>query len=191
MSFILNALIFLVTAFLIFRACRKGGKWDRAECRAAFRYFTVQSNAFCAFSALLMCAAPASRFVWMLKYVGTAAVTVTLFTVFLFLAPSLGSLRPLLKGDNLFMHLLTPLAAIVSFCFFEKRGLSFVSALWGMLPVVLYGLLYLYKIIYAPADRRWEDFYGFNKGGKWPAAFITMMAGAFAVCMELMALQNL
>ena len=60
-----------------------------------------------------------------------------------------------------------------------------------MLPVVLYGLLYLYKIIYAPADRRWEDFYGFNKGGKWPAAFITMMAGAFAVCMELTALQNL
>ena len=59
------------------------------------------------------------------------------------------------------------------------------------MPVLLYGAVYLYKVVFTPEERRWEDFYGFNKGGKWPAAFITMMAGAFAVCMELMALQNL
>ncbi len=191
MSLLLNALIFLVTVYLVIRTCRKDGKWDSAKTRAAFRFFTVQSNVLCAFSALLMCLAPSSRVAWTLKYVGTAAVTVTLVTVFLFLAPSLGSLRPLLKGNSLFMHLLTPLAAIVSFCCFEKRGLSFASSLWGMLPVVLYGLLYLYKVVFVPADRRWEDFYGFNKGGKWPLTFITMAAGAFTVCMGLTALQNL
>ena len=44
-----------------------------------------------------------------------------------------------------------------------------------MLPVVLYGPLYLYKIVYAPPQERWDDFYGFNKGGKWPIAFAAML----------------
>ena len=66
----------------------------------------------------------------MLKYIGTAAVTVTMLTVFLFLAPGIG------KGwagillthtvSDFFMHLLTPLAALFSFCLLEKRGMSFV-----------------------------------------------------------------
>ena len=68
--------------------------------------------------------------------------------------------------------------------------MGFSIALLGMIPVVVYGLWYLYKILYAPADKRWDDFYGFNKGGKWPITFTGMMVGGFAVCMLLMALQN-
>jgi hypothetical protein len=73
---------------------------------------------------------------------------------------------------------------------FEKRGLSFGAALLGMLPVALYAALYKYKVLHAPADRRWEDFYGFNKGGKWPLALGFMLLGSFLVCMALMLLQN-
>lgn len=89
------------------------------------------------------------------------------------------------------MHLITPVMALVSFCIFEKRGMNFGTALLGMVPVALYGPLYLYKILYAPADKRWEDFYGFNKGGKWPITFVVMGIGTFLICMGLMALQNL
>ena len=89
------------------------------------------------------------------------------------------------------MHLLTPLAAILSFCVFERRGMTFAQALWGLLPIVLYGPLYLYKILYAPAEKRWDDFYGFNKQGKWPVAFALMVAGTFLMCMAFMAVQNL
>ena len=64
------------------------------------------------------------------------------------------------------------------------------TALLGVLPVLLYGSLYLYKVIYAPQGKRWDDFYGFNKNGKWPVSFAAMLAGAFAVSMLFMFLQN-
>ena len=69
--------------------------------------------------------------------------------------------------------------------------MTFLQSLWGMLPVLLYGPLYLYKILFAPPEKRWDDFYGFNKQGKWPVAFAAMVAGTFAICMGIMALQNL
>ena len=69
--------------------------------------------------------------------------------------------------------------------------MSFSQSLWGLLPVVLYGPLYLYRILYAPEGKRWEDFYGFNKSGKWPISFAAMLAGTFLICMGIMALQNL
>ncbi len=120
-------------------------------------------------------------------------MTVTMLTVFLFLAPSVGKdwVSVLLKKSDLFMHLITPLLALASFCFLEKRGMSFGTALLGMLPVALYGPWYLYKILYAPAEKRWDDFYGFDKGGKWPISFVMMAIGTFLICMGLMALQNL
>ena len=196
---ILNLVIFLVTAgFVLLSFARKDGHWAPERLRKAFCYFTCQSNVLCAAACLMAGVAAAAgeipEWIWLLKYIGTAAVTVTMLTVFLFLAPSVGKdwVKVLLTGrlSDLFMHLLTPLAALVSFCVFEKRGMTFVQALLGMLPVLLYGILYLYKIRYAPAQKRWEDFYGFGKGGKLFPALAGMVAGTFLVCMALMALQN-
>ena len=143
---LLNLLIFAVTLWLVMRFPKKDGQWIPERWRTAFRFFTCQSNVFCAFTALFMCLLPGANWVWVLKYIGTAAVTVTLLTVFLFLGPSTGNLKALLTGNGLFMHLITPLLAIVSFSVFEKRGMSFSIALLGMLPVILYGFLYLYKV---------------------------------------------
>jgi hypothetical protein len=56
------------------------------------------------------------------------------------------------------------------------------TAILGMLPMLLYGAVYLYKVILAPEGRRWEDFYGFNRGGMWPIAAVAMLAGTCAVC---------
>ena len=191
---ILNAAIFLITLIIVvFIFFRKDHNWDLKRGRSALRFFTAQSNVMCAAAALMMCFFPQSRAVWLLKYAGTAAVTVTMLTVFLFLAPSVGKdwVSVLLKKSDLFMPLITPLLALASFCFLEKRGMSFGTALLGMLPVALYGPWYLYKILYAPAEKRWDDFYGFNKGGKWPISFVMMAIGTFLICMGLMALQNL
>ena len=194
---LLNLLIFGITGFLVVRFFRKDGQWVPERGRFAFRFFTCQSNVLCAAAALLtaLCrlAGKLPHWVWMLKYMGTAAVTVTMLTVFLFLAPSVGKdwVKVLLGGGDLFMHLLTPLMALVSFCVFEKRGMTFPQCLCGMLPVVLYGPLYLYKILFAPPEKRWDDFYGFNKDGKWPRAFAGMVIGTFLICLALRALQNL
>ena len=189
MDRILNIVIFCITLFCTMRFFRKDGTWAVGNGAAAFRFFTVQSNVFCAVAALLMFFAPSSTLVWTLKYVGTAAVTVTMLTVFVFLGPNLGY-KKLLTGAELFMHLITPLLAIGSFLLLEKSRLAFLTALLAVLPVLLYGILYLYKVVYAPAGKRWEDFYGFNKGGKWPLSFAAMLLGSLAVSMVFMLLQN-
>ena len=191
MNRLINAAIFLITMACMPLLFRKDGKWNTPKGKRAFRFFTVQSNAFCGFSSLCLCLFPQAPWAWSLKYIGTAAVTVTMMTVFLFLAPSMGSLGPLLAGTDLFMHLVTPLLALVSFSLFEKRGMAFATSLLGMLPVLIYGPWYLYKTVRAPEAERWEDFYGFNRGGKWKITFAAMMAGTFVICLALRALQNL
>ena len=192
----LNILIALITLIIVVSFFRKEGQWVPERGKFALRFFTTLSNLLCAAACLLTAlainAGGIPEWIWMLKYIGTAAVTVTMLTVLFFLAPSFGkgALKVLLSGTDLFMHLITPLLALVSFCVFEKRGMTFCQSLWGMLPVVLYGPVYLYKILFALPEKRWDDFYGFNKQGKWPVAFAGMVLGTFLICMGLMALQN-
>ena len=193
----LNILIALITLIIVVSFFRKEGQWVPERGKFALRFFTTLSNMLCAAACLLTAlainAGGIPEWIWMLKYIGTAAVTVTMLTVLFFLAPSFGkgALKVLLSGTDLFMHLITPLLALVSFCVFEKRGMTFCQSLWGMLPVVLYGPVYLYKILFALSEKRWDDFYGFNKQGKWPVAFAGMVVGTFLICMGIRLLQNL
>lgn len=189
MDTFLNAVIFILTLMLTVRFFHKDGTWHISNGTAYFRFFTVLSNEVCAAAAFLMCLAPASTWAWTLKYIGTAAVTVTMMTVFLFLGPNLGY-KKMFTGSDLYMHLITPLLAILSFSCYEKRGMMIQTSLFGVLPVLLYGVLYLYKVVYAPEHKRWDDFYGFNKNGKWPVSFAAMLAGGFAICMVFFLLQN-
>ena len=189
MDRIINGWIFVVTAILTAKYFYKDGEWHFSNGAVAFRFFTVLSNDFCAAAALLFCFAPTRSWAWTLKYIGTAAVTVTMLTVLFFLGPNMGY-KKLLTGADLFLHLLTPLCAILSFCVWEKRGMSFLFSLLGILPVLLYAILYLYKVVCAPEGKRWEDFYGYNKNGKWPISLAAMLLGSFAVCMLFLLLQN-
>ncbi|MBQ1742053.1 MAG: hypothetical protein II045_03050 [Oscillospiraceae bacterium] len=186
---IFNAAIFLLTLVIVVRFFRKDGTWSAQQGKIAFRYFTVQSNVLCAVGALCLLLAPGARWAWMLKYVGTAAVSVTMLTVLFFLGPTIGYGK-LLQGADFFLHLVLPLLALVSFCVLERRVLSLPAALTGLLPVALYSVLYIYRVLCAPESRRWEDFYGFNKGGKWPLALAAMLIGTLLICLGLMALQN-
>ncbi len=120
-----------------------------------------------------------------LKYMATAAVTVTFLTVLLFLWPSLGSIHGLWDGPEFVMHLLTPLMAIFSFLCFEQQGLSAWVIPLGILPVLLYGILYFNRVVVA---RAWEDFYGFNKNGRWKLSFVLMLLGTAVVAFLLWAL---
>ena len=184
-SVILNAALVLIELGCVIFGIRKLGP------KTFFRYFTVLSNVFCAVSAAVVIAAwthgALPLWVILLKYVGTAAVTVTLLTVFLFLGPASGQWKMLLSGTDLFMHLFCPLIAIVSLCFFEHTDFAFPFALLGVLPVVLYGVWYLRRVVLFPEDKRMEDFYGFNKNGKWPISMALMFLLAFGVSVTLWA----
>ena len=189
-SFALNFIIFTMTTVLIILYFRKDGKWCPQRARNAFKYFTVQSNALCALAAFLMMLFPEAEWAYYLKIIGTAGVTVTMLTVLLFLGPTYGY-QHMFKGSDLFMHLLTPLMAICSLFFFERRGVDFPVAFIGMLPVVLYAPLYSYKILRAPEGKRWDDFYGFNRNGKWAVSYLLMHLGAVVICIGLYLLLNI
>ena len=185
LSVLIKAAIFLAMLTILILFFRKDGKWAFENGAPAFRYFTVLSNIFSAVTALAMaiCQLGGSvpEGVLLLKYMSTVSVTVTMLTVFLFLLPTQGAAK-MLGGSNFYMHLIGPGLAIGSYCFLEKRALSLGQALLGVLPVMAYGAVYLWKVIYAPQEKRWEDIYGFNRGGKWPVAFAAMTVATIIVC---------
>ena len=153
--------------------------------KVVLRYYTALSNLLCAAACLAVVIArlcgevpPA---VLILKYVGTAAVAVTFLTVMLFLGPFVYDYKLLLTGPDLWLHLICPVLAIVSLLLWDKPDAPFGIVLLGTLPVLLYGAVYLYRVLLAPPEKRWEDFYGFNRGGRWPLSLVLMLLGAFAV----------
>ena len=113
-----------------------------------------------------------------------------MLTVILFLGRIYGY-AALFKGSDLFMHLITPILALISLCVFERRGIGLGASFIGMLPVALYAPLYLYNVVLAPEDKRWEDFYAFNRDGKWWISYLVMLAGTALVCIGLYFLLNL
>ncbi len=184
---IANALMITVS---VLHACRKVKK-NNGKLGEVFRYFTVLSNVFCALASLAAAVSAGtggiSFGVSVLKYAATCAVTVTMLTVFVFLAPTVGSLTPLIQEQDLYLHLICPALAAATYILYDGAAMPFSFTLLGTAPVLLYGLLYLYKIMYAPEEKRWEDFYTFNRGGKWPISFAAMLLGAFLISIVLRA----
>ena len=189
LSIIINLAIFISTLMIVVMYFRSDGHWNMERGRKAFRFFTCQSNVLCGIAAFFMVIARLTDTlpfaVWLLKYLGTVTVTVTMMTVLLFLGPTMGGYKELLAKENLYMHLIGPLLAIISFCFLERGHMSVGMAALGVIPVVCYECLYLYKVICAPEEKRWRDFYGFNKNGKWQISFAAMAVGTLIICMIL------
>ena len=186
-SIVINAVIFVATFAIVISHFRKDGVWQFRYGLTQFRYFTVLSNTFCAITALLMAISQiggsVSRPVFLLKYLGTVSVTLTFLTVLLFLAPSQGGFAKWFAGDFFYTHLVGPLLAIASFCLLEKRPMNLGTAMLGLIPMLLYGAVYVYKVMLAPEDQRWEDFYGFNRNGMWLVSGVAMLVGASLICL--------
>lgn len=190
MDIILNLLIVLLTAVsFLFCFRNKEGNWSLQNGLRGLRFFTILSNLFSALASLtalfLLRNGTLPYGVWLIKYVATSSVTVTFLTVMFFLGPTMGY-KSQLEGWSLYLHLAGPLFAVVSFCFFERfYTLSFPASLWGIAPVLLYGALYLKKVVYTSGEAQWDDFYGFNKNGAWKKSFSAMTGGAFLICIVL------
>lgn len=158
-----------------------------------FRYFTTLSNIF----SMICCAAvfPFSltgairgnvvipHTITLIKYVSAVSVCVTLLTVLFFLGPVNGYGK-MLGGENLYLHLIGPVLAVVSCCLLEK-GWTKAEGILGMLPTAIYGAVYYIQVI---RRKQWEDFYGFNRGGKWIISVLGMFAGTALICIGMTAI---
>ena len=189
MAVVLDLLIFLCTVLCTLTCFRKEGKWNVQQGRKALRFFTLLSNIFSALTSLLaavlILAGHLPAWAWLLHYIATASVTVTLVTVMVYLGPAAGY-KAMLSGRDLYFHLIGPLLAIAAFCFFEREyPMTFPLSRTGVLPVAVYGAVYLRKVVFCPEERRWDDFYGYNRNGKWVLSFAAMLLEALLICLLL------
>lgn len=180
---LMNFLLVLISILWFFGA--KGSSAGSGNMRtggtACFRFFTNDSNILCGLVSLAMIpfnirslrlGKPAvPRAMTVLKFIGTAAVTLTMTVVLVFLGPTQGYGK-MFSGVCLELHLICPLLAIISFCFFERGNpLARRDTLFALLPTFIYGTVYLILVVFVG---RWPDFYGFNIGGFWPAAYVAL-----------------
>ena len=192
-----NLLIVVFTAYSMSRFFTVGGDGNMAVMNTrCFQYFTVDSNLLAALASLLLLIGQLrslgsgkqpSRWLLVFKHVGAAAVGVTFFTVFCFLGFLYGY-RSMIEGANLFMHLLTPLLAMLGFCFLEREPLiRFRCVFLGLLPTILYGIVYITMVF---VEKRWPDFYGFNIGGRWIFSCFLMVCATLLISAALWALRR-
>ena len=193
LSLACNLLIVLLTAMCLADFFTRGGEGNmQVVGTRAFIYFTVDSNVLCALASLGMVVwglfrmrrrgAPIPLGLGLFKFVGTAAVSLTFCTVMAFLGPLYGY-GAMFTGNNLYLHLVTPLLAVFSYTLLEKGGpAGFGGAALGVLPTVAYGAVYLSMVVIL---RRWADFYAFNRGGRWYVSVVLMLLASWLISLIL------
>ena len=193
-SLVFNAVIALFTAIALVRSVSAGGADDQTIAARAFsnlKYYTVLSNLFSGFVAVLFMAAylhgSAELPLWMLLLKLTAAASVLLtFLVVIFLLSPVRGLKSLYSGPNLWLHCILPLLCLVDSILFvpvEKVPLSWMP--WVVVPTALYAMYYLTNIrrYGAEEDGVVYDIYGFLRWGE-------KKAGLVAICLTLSSLLN-
>ncbi len=199
---IFDVLTFILVTISVVSFFTEGGEGNMTSGgTSCFRYFTIDSNILAALCCLLHAAftlrfvlfdKPVPSFVSVLKFAGTAAVTLTFLTVVLFLGPIMGY-GMMFAGVVLFLHLICPVLCFVSFCFFdEKQKMPPRFDLIGVIPAFVYGTLYMTMVIFVGQSAGgWEDFYHFNIGGFWYLTFVVMMIATYLISFAILKLQKL
>lgn len=128
----------------------------------------------------------APKAILIIKYVCVSAISVTMITVLVFLGPTMGY-DLMFAGPSLFLHLISPILAIVSFIFFEVDMKIKWRFTWlSMAPVVLYACYYVSMVF---AEGKSADFYGFAYGPddtsinylRMTISLVAMFAGSYVL----------
>ena len=136
---------------------------------AAFKYFTVLSNAFGGVMAAVWLAFAAvgrgkepPRQVALLKFTSAVCLGLTFVTVMVFLGYIYGYYA-MLRNANLWFHLLIPLAAMGELIFLNEQRISVINCAGAMLPMLGYAAAYLtYNLIMGKGENPLQyDWYGF------------------------------
>lgn len=137
-----------------------------------FKFFTEDSNLLAGISCLIVSiylvvslvkGTELPKWVQLLKYIATGALTLTIITVVLVLAPAAASSKGglgaselfyLTFDSNKFTHLLCPIFAIAAFLFVDEFHSSFRSVPVSAIPTLLYAItstsMNIAKLWYGP-----------------------------------------
>lgn len=164
-SYILNILIVI---FLIFSLIVMFGRInfmnmknpiEEAHSIAMLKYFTTDSNILVGIASLLLLIEERKVLkdnrksirpsLYIFKFISTVAVMVTFLTVFIYLGPgSSGGIISMLTNSNLFLHLIIPQLAFISFVFFERTNIIDKKYIkYGTLPVIIYAVYYITGVL--------------------------------------------
>lgn len=199
LALIINIAIVLLTvnAFLIFRHNQEEMHPGKTKFHF-FIYFTSDSNilnGICSlililFLLMMLCGNGISIPFWVyaLHFIGTCAVMVTCATVILFLGPIAGY-KKMYTGSDLYLHLICPVLSLVSIVILSTGYIGeipFYMTFLGIIPTVIYGILYIILVLLVgPEKGGWEDFYTFNRGGKWYISASLMIVGSYLISLGL------
>ena len=125
---------------------------------SVYLYFTVMSNLFVGLVALIeipfFCKSIAKRrdqiptFLYAAKLTAVTTVTITMGTALSWLAIQLG-FETIIKGSQLFLHIIIPSLALLSFVIIESQAkIKFRHVFWVVLPVLLYAGFYFSAIFF-------------------------------------------
>ena len=199
-SLIINTVIFVSTALVVVSIFLWRSDPLIKHPYETFKFFTTDSNILCAISAIIVIifdiriitgkSKEIPRWAAVLKYIGTTSVMVTFTTVMLFLGP-LYTYYFVLKGTAFYMHLVGPLLALVSFWLFEPYGIIRKREIHlAVLPMAVYGAVYLTEVLIIGEFDGWQDFYGFNTGGMWYLSITLMLTGTYLLAIVIRLLHN-
>ncbi len=212
-SLIMNICIVLFTTHCMIETFRtdivRDPKWFGLSGIHSLRFFTVLSNLFVAIVGIVIIVYAIKNLIhdtnnypkWLtlLKHISTTAVTLTFVTVVFFLAPTYVTMGysyfDMFTGNNFYMHLVTPLLAIISFVLFEPlHQVTTKNNFWVLLPVALYSIMYFVMVVLVGEENGgWADFYNFTFGGhNWaiPLSATGMLLVTFGLGFLLLKLHN-
>lgn len=170
-------------------------------------FFTVNSNIYLAivclvvaiFNVFSIIKQKNCEFAWIsyLKFTAVTAISVTFFTVVLFLDPFWKAdflHSEMYTNSNFFLHILSPVTAIIGFLFFDLNNKLKWKWSWiGAIPVISYGIFYT-CMVFITGDSIY-DIYGFVSNHQtgvinYSMAFVVipvMFIGAYALgCLWLL-----
>lgn len=144
---------------------------ENSNLAETLKYFTTLSNVLvtlCAFVNLILYAVSISKkknyvkeFFQVMKLISVVAVAITFTIVMVYLVPNKTTDFDLFAGSQLFLHVITPIAAVVSFIFLEyQTKIRFRFFYFPVFFALAYGAFYISYAFLAPAGQA-IDWYGF------------------------------
>lgn len=137
------------------------------------KFFTIDSNILMGLIALIvgineLKKENISKFMYILKLVGTVQVTITMLVTVLYLTPTTINqygLFGMYYKSNLLFHLIVPILSILVFVLYERSNLiKKKDTLYSLIPISMYAIYYVYETLSHTSKgivQKGYDWYGF------------------------------